>query len=371
MHWRPVGGTWTTAPGLAMTASEVSGYAKVTVNAGTQTSIEACFNVDGNNWDSKGGSNYIIPTGTQTIENSTIKVGAPAGTTVDTTAPSVPTNLTSPAQTDTTITLNWTASTDNSGGSGLKGYYVYWGPDKFTATPINTTTFVVTGLNPNTGGNLFTVTAVDNAGNESAKSVEYYGTTKPSADTTAPSVPTNVVAASKTDKTINLTWTASTDNVAVTGYEVYRGNVKIGTSTTASYADSGLTANTAYSYTIKAYDATNNLSAASTALSVTTNTATVTNNTVTVYYKRKITTGTQYMHWRPLNGTWSTAPGVVMTNDLNGYAKLTVTIGNATGIEACFNVNNANWDSNNGANYKTGIGDVTIENGVIKALKPY
>ncbi|EFM11780.1 glycoside hydrolase family 5 [Paenibacillus curdlanolyticus YK9] len=91
-------------------------------------------------------------------------------------------------------------------------------------------------------------------------------------DTTAPTAPTNLASPSKTASTVNLTWSASTDNVAVTGYDVYRGATLAGTTTSTSYTATGLTANTAYSFTVKAKDAAGNVSSASSALSVTTST---------------------------------------------------------------------------------------------------
>ncbi|WP_431167890.1 fibronectin type III domain-containing protein, partial [Tenacibaculum halocynthiae] len=71
--------------------------------------------------------------------------------------------------------------------------------------------------------------------------------------------------------TLTLNWTASTDNVGVTGYDVFRGSTKIGSTTTAtSYNVTGLAANTAYSFTVKAKDAAGNVSSSSNTASVTT-----------------------------------------------------------------------------------------------------
>ncbi|SDW57586.1 fibronectin type III domain-containing protein [Paenibacillus sp. CF384] len=95
-------------------------------------------------------------------------------------------------------------------------------------------------------------------------------------DTQAPTAPTNLAAPSKTDTTVSLTWTASTDNVGVSGYDVYRGTTKVNTSLitgATSYTVNGLAASTAYSFTVKAKDAAGNESAASGTLSVTTNAA--------------------------------------------------------------------------------------------------
>lgn len=96
-----------------------------------------------------------------------------------------------------------------------------------------------------------------------------------STDTTAPSAPTGLAASGTTGTTTNLTWTASTDNVAVTGYDIYQGTTLKGSSTTTSYNVTGLAALTTYSFTVKAKDAAGNVSAASNAVSVTTTAATV------------------------------------------------------------------------------------------------
>ncbi|MGO4269707.1 discoidin domain-containing protein, partial [Paenibacillus sp. TAF58] len=98
--------------------------------------------------------------------------------------------------------------------------------------------------------------------------MEVYGTS--TADTTAPTVPTNLTATAASSSQINLNWTASTDNVGVTGYDIFRGATLVGSSTTTSYSDTGLTASTAYSYMVKAKDAAANVSTASNTASATT-----------------------------------------------------------------------------------------------------
>ncbi|MFD0317058.1 cellulase family glycosylhydrolase [Streptomyces flavalbus] len=100
----------------------------------------------------------------------------------------------------------------------------------------------------------------------------YGGGTPDPDDTVAPSVPTGLTATAKTANSVSLSWSASTDNVRVTGYDVYRGTTKVNTTavTGTSFTDTGLTPSTAYRYTVRARDAAGNVSAASTALSVTT-----------------------------------------------------------------------------------------------------
>ncbi len=90
------------------------------------------------------------------------------------------------------------------------------------------------------------------------------------ADTTPPTVPTSLTATAISSSQINLSWTASTDNVGVTGYNVFRGGVKIGTVPGTSFQDSGLSASTSYTYNVSAFDAAGNTSAQSAGASATT-----------------------------------------------------------------------------------------------------
>lgn len=85
----------------------------------------------------------------------------------------------------------------------------------------------------------------------------------PGADTTPPSAPTNLAATASALGQISLTWTASTDNIGVTGYRVYRNGSLIGSPTGTSYISTGLAANTQYSYYVTARDAADNVSAPS------------------------------------------------------------------------------------------------------------
>jgi hypothetical protein len=89
-------------------------------------------------------------------------------------------------------------------------------------------------------------------------------------NTTSPSAPSNVAATAVSSSQINLSWTASTDNVSINGYNIYRNGSQIGTSNTTSYSDTGLTPGTTYSYTVAAFDTAGNVSAQSTSVSATT-----------------------------------------------------------------------------------------------------
>ncbi len=79
-------------------------------------------------------------------------------------------------------------------------------------------------------------------------------------DTESPTIPENLIATAISSSQINLSWTASTDNIEIAGYHVYRDRVLVGASNNTSYTDTGLTASTTYTYTVLAYDVAENKS---------------------------------------------------------------------------------------------------------------
>jgi hypothetical protein len=93
-------------------------------------------------------------------------------------------------------------------------------------------------------------------------------------DVQAPTTPTGIVASVVSPSQINLSWAASTDNVGVTGYKIYRGGTLWYTTANLSFSDTGLSSNTSYSYYVQAYDAAGNISSPSVAASATTQSGT-------------------------------------------------------------------------------------------------
>ena len=89
-------------------------------------------------------------------------------------------------------------------------------------------------------------------------------------DTTPPTIPTNVTATPISTTEIDLTWSASTDNYILSGYQVFRDSVQIATTTLLSYSDTGLATSTLYSYEITAFDASGNVSTSSAPVATTT-----------------------------------------------------------------------------------------------------
>src|SRR5690349_328171 len=136
-----------------------------------------------------------------------------------------------------------------------------------TAAPYRYTLNTTTLAN---GNHTLAAVASDTAGNSTTSASVTVTVNNGPPDTTAPSVPTGLSATAVSSAQINLAWTASTDNVGVAGYNVYRGGTKVGTSTTTGYSDGGLTASTSYTYAVSAYDAAGNTSAQSSGASATT-----------------------------------------------------------------------------------------------------
>ena len=183
--------------------------------------------------------------------------------TSDTIAPTAPT-LSASGTTQTSTNLSWSGATDNV---GVTGYDVYRGTTLLGSTA--STSYSVTGLSASTTYS-FTVKAKDAAGNISPASNAVSVTTlSPVSDTTAPTAPT-LSASGTTASSTNLAWSGATDNVGVTGYDVYQGTALLGSTASTSYAVSGLSASTNYSFFVKAKDAAGNVSVASNTVSVTT-----------------------------------------------------------------------------------------------------
>jgi chitodextrinase len=204
-----------------------------------------------------------------------------ATTSGDTQSPTTPAGLSATAATSSTINLSWTASTDNV---GVTGYQIErcLGVSCSTFASIGTsptTTFGDSGL-AGASTYVYRVRATDAAGNVSGYSTTATATTPAAADTTAPSTPAGLTPSVVSTTAVNLAWSASTDNVGVTGYHVERCQgsgcsnfSEIGVAATAAYADGGLTAATTYRYRVRAADAAGNLSGYSTAATATTQAA--------------------------------------------------------------------------------------------------
>jgi chitodextrinase len=191
------------------------------------------------------GTGLQITTVSTTSSTATIQ----AQFTPDTQAPSAPTNLAASAKSSSSIALTWGASTDNI---GVTGYRVYRN-GALIASP-TTTSWTDTGLAAGTSYS-DQVKAVDAALNLSNPSNTATMSTL-TADTQAPTAPTNLKASVGKSKTVSLSWSAATDNVGVTGYRLYRNNTLVATVTgtaTTNHPPRG-----ASSYQVSAIDGAGN-----------------------------------------------------------------------------------------------------------------
>ncbi|WP_165003751.1 MULTISPECIES: glycosyl hydrolase family 18 protein [unclassified Enterococcus] len=119
--------------------------------------------------------------------------------------------------------------------------------------------------------NVNLVQRIGTSGADLYPTVIYEADTKPDpSDKEAPSVPTNLQATLVEGTKVTVNWTRSTDNVQVAGYYVYRNGQRVGQTTSNTFTDTNLNTNTRYTYTVEAFDASGNVSAASAPLVVTT-----------------------------------------------------------------------------------------------------
>jgi fibronectin type 3 domain-containing protein len=245
-----------------------------------------------------------------------------ATTAADTQPPTTPQNLAATAAGMQQVNLTWSASTDNV---SVVGYKIYSGrsPSSLTLVGSTTTTsFADTiGLMPGTTY-YFAVAAYDQSANLSAQSATATSTT--AADTQPPTVPQGLSAAAAGIEQVNLSWSASTDNVTVSGYAIYRGTSSssltlVGNTASTSFVDTAsLRPGTLYYYAVAAYDESSNYSAQSSQVTVTT-VADTQPPTVPQNLSASGTSGTQ------INLTWSASTDNVAVYDYRVYRGTTPT----------------------------------------------
>ncbi|MBC8060588.1 MAG: fibronectin type III domain-containing protein, partial [Clostridiaceae bacterium] len=169
----------------------------------------------------------------------------------DVTPPTAITGLSSPTKTSTSVSLSWNASSDNV---GVEAYYIY--KDGVCLTSTTLTSYTFTNLSPNSTYQ-FTVEARDVAGNRSPGNSLSISTLS---DTTPPTAVTGLSSPAKTSSSISLSWNASSDNVGVGAYYIYKDGVCWTSTTSTSYTFTNLSPNSTYQFTVEARDAVGNRS---------------------------------------------------------------------------------------------------------------
>ena len=175
----------------------------------------------------------------------------------DTQPPSAPTSLAASNVTSTSLTLSWQASTDDT---GVAGYDLFLNGSKVGSA----TTAIGYPFGSLSCGTSYTLgaEAYDAAGNHSTRATLDATTSAcPDAqppDAQPPSAPTNLAASATTQTSLSLSWSASTDDVGVTGYDLYSNGIKVGSTTAIHYTFSGLGCGTSYTLGVEAFDAAGN-----------------------------------------------------------------------------------------------------------------
>jgi glucose/arabinose dehydrogenase/PKD repeat protein len=170
--------------------------------------------------------------------------------------------------------------------------------------------------------------------------VAFKAATAPS-DTTPPSTPTGLTASAVSPTQINLSWTGSNDDVGVAGYHISRGGTQVGTSGTTTFADTGLTPNTPYSYTVTAFDAAGNTSPPSAPANATTPSAPADTTPPTVAVTAPATGAT-------VSG--AVTVGATATDDVGVVGVQFLLDGVNLGAEDTTSPYSASWDTTSAAN---------------------
>jgi chitodextrinase len=180
----------------------------------------------------------------------------------DTQPPASPSGFTQVATSESAVILAWNPSADNV---GVVGYGVYRNVEKVASPSDPTVTLSQLSCGTSYG---YVVDATDAAGNRSPLATVYVRTSAcppppppPSTDTQPPSTPSELSASNVTQTGMTLGWSASTDNIGVAGYDVYRNDVKVASVATTSSGQSGLSCGTSYVYGVAARDGAGNATA--------------------------------------------------------------------------------------------------------------
>ena len=195
-------------------------------------------------------------------QNDTILDQATLNRGSDVTAPSTPTGLQVTGTSASTISLAWDPASDDT---AVTNYRIFRNGSYLTQIG-NQTAFTDTGL---TAGGIYryAVRAVDAAKNTSGASDPVTATT--GTDTSAPSVPANLRVVYNAPGHVEFAWDASSDNIGVAGYGVFRDGVSYGSTTQLNFVDTAPLAGETHGYQVRAYDAVPNTSGLSSPLSIT------------------------------------------------------------------------------------------------------
>ncbi|MFO7669621.1 MAG: LamG-like jellyroll fold domain-containing protein [Bacteroidales bacterium] len=238
-----------------------------------------------------------------------LKTYANSETEIDQEPPSVPVGLEVLGKDQNSISIGWTASSDNV---GVEGYGVFLNDSYFEST--SDTKFTLGNLIAGTSYKI-TVYAFDKAENKSAHtqavntSTENENPAPPNEDMVPPSKPMGLKAELATENTIELSWSSSSDNVAVTGYHIYVNGLKKGPASSNTFTLTGLIPGFEYHITVTAFDAEDNESLKS--------------NDIVAYTKNSIATATPALpSVKILDVVESTNPSAISVLNSFGFVEI-------------------------------------------------
>jgi M6 family metalloprotease-like protein len=350
---------WTTAPGVKMSDSNVSGYswAYLIDLKSTSSSIEAVFNNGNGTWDNNSEKNYTIKAGLNCIGGTNLKLSSLT----------VKANTIAKKQSEFTVTIK----------GGIAPYACDYTVSKEDGTvleekkgiSLDTTTYSITSGAEEYGTYTLSVTVKDSFGQSKTATTSFE--LQPF---TIDGIKTSVETPQLTGTEITLTesrknayvegdgltaeWTIKnhtnrtevTEKVTGTTFKwkpMEIGNYEITVTTTDD-------ANETASYTIY-YDIVDEIV-----------------NQAIVYYGNS-SFSKAYIHYQIDNGTWTTVPGVAMekSDEQSGYTwKYVIDMGEEIGATVCFNNGGDSWDSRDQLNYEVGVGTYGIKNSAVTKLTP-
>ena len=259
--WQESSLTWNNAPAFAGAVSASSGP----VSAGVWDSVDVTPLVQAGGsvsfvlttTDSSGlylGSSESANVPVLEVTTSSSGTPPPPSPSADTQPPSAPTGLSLSGASANSLSLAWSAASDNV---AVAGYELYLNGSKVGTT--SATSYGFSGLACGTSYTL-AVAAYDAAGNRSPQA-SVLASTSPCADTLAPTTPGPLLQTGAGESSISLSWAPALDNVGVAGYGVYLDGSRVGTTAFTSYTLGNLACGRSYTLAVDAYDAAGNRSA--------------------------------------------------------------------------------------------------------------
>ena len=361
IHYKVGNGAWTTVPGVKMASdSSKIGYQwKYVIDMGDATSATVCFNNGNGTWDSKNGANYTVGVGTYGIKNNAINV--------------IEDKLSVSLEADKAVGGTYTTTTFTAQASnGTEPYTYQFAMMEAGKIPTSSNYTAASTTNtythyPSMAGDYTLYVKVTDATGKMVESSKTYTVEGPKWTTFTATAADHKIGTPVTINAVIGNILYDKDNSYV--FVIEKNGQVILTENTRYEGKLTWTPTEAGTYTIKAqykvflgavYETEMTYEVVEDSI-----------NETTIYYSNA-SWSQAYIHYQVGNGTWTTAPGVKMSNNTsgNGYTwKYVIDLGSASNVTLCFNNGNGSWDSNNGSNYKLGVGTYGIKNNAINKLE--